>query len=953
MVTVLSTAIGIAADDPLAGAREHFQKGRYDAAREAFKAAATDKTLADQAAISISRVEVSVGNWEAAAKTLQDALGNAESADLLAELARVQVLRGDHQAAERNAKKAIAADAKQPVARMALADVLAETGRIDEALAAYRWFVRYYNDVQPTQAEQLLLVAEGAGQYARWKSVSQIFNFIVNTLCPDALKADKTSWQSYHLSGSLLLEKYNRAQALPEFRSALAINPHAAEIHIALGKAAFQRHELDDADKHVARALETNPRHVDGLQLRADLLMARGKLSDAVDVCDKALAINPHDQGTLARKAAIFLIQDGVPEPKEIDQLLDTLFEPNSDLGENAGRFDAICHALTRRNPRPGYFLTFVGQALESQRRFGAAERFYLRTIKVMPQLSQPKTALGMLYMRVGKTEQARKLLDQAFKADPYHVRVSNMRKVLKVLEGYDTIQTEHFIVHVDTKLDRVLGEYMAEYLEEVYPQLVQHFGYEPAQRTHFEIYNNAKGLSAHQWFSARMVGLPWIQTIGASTGVIVALASPTAKDQPFNWARVVKHEFTHVITLQQTKFNIPHWFTEALAVTAEGYPRPSNWDDLLKERVPAGKVWSLDELNDIFRRPESPADWQFAYCQSRLYAQYMIETYGADTISKLLAAYRKNVPTLKAIPQVFQVDVETFEKGYHDFLNKIVGEITGGDAKLGKPLEELAKAYADNKGDLDTAAAYAWALFNKGQRAEARDIATSVLTKDASNPVAAVVVASLELLAEDVPGAVKILEAAYNKDKPHLLLVKTLMSLRLKQENFVQAAKLAEAGLKSAPHDRDFLRGRIGALIELDQNDPAPLIKALTALSETDADNAAARKRLTQLHLAAKDFELAAKYAKLAMHIDVLDAEMHDLLGMSYSGLKKIDKAIREFEVAITLKPGDDTLEFHLAEAFVTAKMKDKAREIAKRILARNPEHAPAKALLDGLMLK
>ena len=31
------------------------------------------------------------------------------------------------------------------------------------------------------------------------------------------------------------------------------------------------------------------------------------------------------------------------------------------------------------------------------------------------------------------------------------------------------------------------------------------------------------------------MVGLPWIQTIGASTGMIVALASPTAVDKPFN----------------------------------------------------------------------------------------------------------------------------------------------------------------------------------------------------------------------------------------------------------------------------------------------------------------------------------------------------------------------------------------------------------------------------------
>jgi len=49
--------------------------------------------------------------------------------------------------------------------------------------------------------------------------------------------------------------------------------------------------------------------------------------------------------------------------------------------------------------------------------------------------------------------------------------------------------------------------------------------------KTQFEIYHNAKGLAAHQWFSARMIGLPWIQTFGASTGAVVALTSPTAME--------------------------------------------------------------------------------------------------------------------------------------------------------------------------------------------------------------------------------------------------------------------------------------------------------------------------------------------------------------------------------------------------------------------------------------
>ncbi len=73
--------------------------------------------------------------------------------------------------------------------------------------------------------------------------------------------------------------------------------------------------------------------------------------------------------------------------------------------------------------------------------------------------------------MRVGRTDQARKILDEAFQADPYHTRVSNFRKVLKLLDGYQAISTEHFVIRVDSKLDKLLGGYIAEYLEQIYPR--------------------------------------------------------------------------------------------------------------------------------------------------------------------------------------------------------------------------------------------------------------------------------------------------------------------------------------------------------------------------------------------------------------------------------------------------------------------------------------------------
>ena len=102
-----------------------------------------------------------------------------------------------------------------------------------------------------------------------------------------------------------------------------------------------------------------------------------------------------------------------------------------------------------------------------------------------------------------------------------------------------------------------------------------------------------------------------------------------------FNWARVLKHEFVHVLNLQQTDFSVPHWFTEALAVGSEGAFRPAEWNDLLVERVAKNQLFNLDTINLGFVRPQSSTDWQMAYCQADLYAQYITATYGEKALAR------------------------------------------------------------------------------------------------------------------------------------------------------------------------------------------------------------------------------------------------------------------------------------------------------------------------------
>jgi cellulose synthase operon protein C len=941
----------IAAEDkPLFDtARKHLQKGRIDEALDVYDALEKAGENGARIAIGRSLCLEARGDWQLATETLVPAAEkDGKNAPLLARLAEVHFSQGDFAAASMAVERALALEPDQPLARLVQADLWGATGKLKEADEGYRWFVRYYNKAQPADPETLLLVARASAQYARWHSVAQVFDFVVNTLCPDALAKDADCWQAYLLSGSLLLEKYNRAQAMPELRRALAVNPRAADIHAALADAALQDQSLAEAEQSSGRALAINPRHVRALLIRADLFLEGGDTDSARTLVEQALDVNPHDERALARLAACNLLDDGPPPAAELEELFGNLDNISEAAVEKPSRFGKLLIELARRNPHPGVFLGALGGRLEARKKFDLAERCYRQAVLSMPQLSSPKTDLGMLYMRIGRNDEATKILDQAFEADPYHVRVSNMRKVLKVLDGYESIATEHFVIRFDAKVDRLLARYMAEFLEEEYPALVRQFGYEPPTRTQFEIFNKAKGLSAHQWFSARMVGLPWVQTIGASTGMIVALASPTATEKPFNWARVLRHEFVHILTLQQTGFNIPHWYTEALAVTSEGYPRPEEWNRLLLERVPAGNLMDLDNINLGFIRPKTPADWHMAYCQSRLYAQYMTDKFGPETTTRLLEAYRRNLSTERAIQQACGVDKPTFEKGYRAYLEGIVAELRGSQPESPMTLAEAEKAHRADPEASGPAARYALELLRINRRKDARKLAEAVLAKNKAEPLAAVVMAHLELRGENVPGALERLEPALDREHPHPMVLGLLAELRLKQNQFSEAATLYALGLARDPDHIPWLKGLASALLKDKQLDR--LRTVLEKIAVTDADDAAVPRNLAMMALSEKDFAETVRYARMSLHIDVLDVDTHRLLAEGYVGLARHDKGADEWGVAAELKPDDPELALTAARAEMAAGRKEAARERLKALVARKPGYDPARTLLEEL---
>ena len=676
-------AIVRAADNDLEKAGKLLLGGKYAEAAEIYRPAAPTSAAA---ALGLARCQQAQGHTDEAAKTLAAVAG--PGAAIHAERARLASERGDLKEAQARADEALRLAPDQLQARWVRAELARTSGRLKEAERDYRRLVEIYNEQEIKQAESLDWIGLGAAQYARWNRLSDQFDFLVNELYPEALKLDPAHWPAHYASGMLFMEKYNQADAAKEFKAALELNPHAAEVHAAMAALALEGHDFDQAEASLRRAMEIDPRLLDAWLLKADLVWANFQAGETLEMLrDKVLPLNPVHEPTLGRIAACYLLMDG---PKETP-------------AAGPSRHSRLVEEVTRRNAHAGEFFFAVAEMLEARNKQAEAGTYFREAIRVMPRQVGPHAELGLLCMRTGEEAEARRLLKEAFRADPFHVRVKNTLEVLDVIGEMRTLATEHFTIRYD-KADAILARYAARHLERIYPELCGEFGYRPPGTTLVKIFSEAQGHDGHQWFSARMVGLPYLGTVAACTGRVIAATSPNEPSlgRRFNWARVLKHEMVHVVTLQQTRFNIPHWFTEGLAVRSEGGPRPQRWNQLLRQRMPQGKLFNLQTVNRGFTRPLQGDDCHLAYCQAELYVEYMLARGGPEVVRKMLAAYTENPSTTEAIRQVFGVSEEEFERGYSAFVKKLLEASPPPAPMRAKPVSaadwtRLARADADD----------------------------------------------------------------------------------------------------------------------------------------------------------------------------------------------------------------------------------------------------------------
>jgi cellulose synthase operon protein C len=921
-----------------ASARRLLLTGHYAEARQAYQRLASAEPA--DAAIGLARCQREVGEIDEAARGLTAALAKHSDPALHAELAWLEFERGARSVAQAHVDSALARAPDQPLARWIGAELDRVAGRLDDANEGYRWFIRFYNDKQDEirDAETLLWIGQAAAQYARWNRNSGQFHFLVNTLYPDALQRDASYWPAHLEAALLFIEKYNPQAAAEELDTAFQTNPHAAELHAARARIALLRFDLDSARVSADRALAIDPRLLPALLVQADAQMIAVGPGAALPALEKARALDPTREETLGRLAAIYGTIDGLKD----------------DAGSRMG---AVIAEAVKRNEHCGEFFATLGSTLDLLRRYPYAAKYYEEARRRMPQLYAVHGQLGMVAMRLGDEVKARPILKDAFEADPFNVRVKNSLDVLEVLAGYRELTTDHFVIRFDAQ-DSLLAAYAARRLEDVYPVVVKDLGYAPPEKSLFEIFNRANGQSGHRWFSTRMVGMPFIGTVGACAGKMVAVTSPN-DGQRFNWARVLKHEFVHVVNLQQTGFNIPHWYTEALAVTHEGETHPRDWDAILSRRAAADRLFDLDDINFGFQRPTSAEDWALAYYQAFLYARYMTETYGPGANAKMLAAYAGYLDTPAALKKSFGVTKDAFEKGYRAYVMKIagtgergaeVGTSRAGDAKTPShdAAASLERAIDKNPRDADLQARLARVYLDEGRPYQARSTANRALEIDPKQPKAAFVIARVNLLEGAQAQALAVLKGAFDAEHPDGEALALLLNLTIEAKDFAETERLAALGAQRFPGLADWDRGLIAAYRETKQT--AKLEAALARRAEGDPDDFETRAELMRLAVDRNDEAAAGRWALEAMQIDVRYAPAHAALARAEAAAGRRDSAIGEYEAAVMLAPDKHEWRVALAREYAAAGRKDRARAAVDLVLQKDAQFPGAKELRESL---
>lgn len=417
--------------------------------------------------------------------------------------------------------------------------------------------------------------------------------------------------EAFLASGQLALDKHDFALAADVFRAGLKKFPDDPDLHWGLAKA-FESGDRSQMLAAIQAALDVNPQHIPSLLLLADHLIDAEEYDEAAKQLDIILKVNPHRPEALAYRAVLAHLR-------------------NDPAGEQKFRDAAL--AYWKSNPQVDYL---IGYKLSQKYRFAEGAAAQKRALEFDPTYLPARRELAEDLLRLGQDDDGWKLADEVHARDDYDVEIYNLVTLHDQIVKYEKLTNADFIVRMQPHEAQLYGASVLDLLSQAKATLSQKYGVELNQRTLVDIFPDQKD------FGVRTFGMPDNPGyLGVCFGSVITANSPASQAaNPANWKDVLWHEFCHVITLNETKNRMPRWLSEGISVYEERQASPA-WGERMdlayREMILHGELTALSELSGAFLAPKDSQHLQFAYFESSLVVEYIVQQYGLDTLKQIL----------------------------------------------------------------------------------------------------------------------------------------------------------------------------------------------------------------------------------------------------------------------------------------------------------------------------
>lgn len=752
-------------------------------------------------------------------------------------------------------------------AQLRLHEFFSETGRKEEAAARLAAINAAARAVPSKERNALDLVHLGEAALVLGADPSKVVEQYfapAKAAKPKGKEIPPGLLEAHLASGRLALAKEDLKRAGEEYAAALKLAPDDLEALFGMARALLPS-DREAGTGFLERTLKESPTHFGALLLQAESAINFERFDAAAELLARVESVNPRH-----------------PEAHAYRAILAEL-ERNDHADFQRQREAAL--SVWRDNPAVDYL---IGRVLSRKYRYAEGAEAQRRALELDPGYLPAKLQLALDYLRLGEVERAWPLAREVAAADPYNVLAYNLEVLEKEIASFASVESEDFIIRLPPDEAEIYGGRVLEILSEAKATLGEKYGLSIDRPTLVEFYPDQQDFAIRSFGSLGGDGL-----LGVCFGSVVTMNSPgSVTASKSNWEATLWHEYCHVVTLTATDNKMPRWLSEGISVYEEKQ-RQANWGQTM---TPAYRRMILEEdaltpirdMSQAFFQAKSPQHVMFAYYQSMLVVEHLVERYGLDALRGILADLAAGVLVNEAI------------------------------ARHTKPMGELEREFA----------------------------LAAVALAEAYGPD----VDWREPEPEEMDPRSTLSVAAYLKRHPNSFAARQALTARLvAEEKWDRAIESAEALVALLPDYTGEGNGySLKALALRGKGEVEKEAFVLEELARRSAEAFQTYRRLVETGYEAGDWDRVLANALRGLAVNPFVERIHYCRGCAHEAKDERGLAVQSFESSLKLRPANPSeVRFRLARLLVRDGEGTKARRHLLDSLADSPRYLEAHALL------